>query len=100
MGCRRRARTRRVQAVAGRIRQPNCDRSMRPFPVHPAYRAILPVLWVLGTFGDHAASRNLRSSRSRLALPYIWRLIVFSRLICPSTWPLLQASVTAARTAS
>ena len=55
---------------------------------------------VLASFGDHAASRNLRSSRSKLARPYIWRLRVLSRLICPSTWPLLQASVTAARTAS
>jgi len=49
---------------------------------------------------DHAASRNRRSSRSRLARPYIWRLRVLSRLICPSTGPLLQASVRAARTAS
>ena len=43
---------------------------------------------------------NLRSSRSRLAQPYIWRLMILSRLICPSTCPLLQARVTAARTAS
>ncbi len=49
---------------------------------------------------DHAASRNLRSSRSRLARPYIWRLRVFRRLIWPSTGPLLQSSVRAARTAS
>ncbi len=34
------------------------------------------------------------------ARPYIWRLMVFSRLICPSVCPLLQSSVTAARTAS
>ncbi len=41
-------------------------------------------LGVLAAFGDHAASRNLRSRRSRLARPYIWRLMVLSRLICPS----------------
>jgi hypothetical protein len=55
---------------------------------------------LLATFGDQAASRNLRSSRSNLARPYIWRLRVFSRLICPSVCPLLQSSDTAARTAS
>ena len=54
----------------------------------------------LPTFDDQAASRNLRPSRSRLARPYIWRLIVLSRLTCPSVWPLLHASVTAARTAA
>ena len=54
----------------------------------------------LATFDDQAASRNLRSSRSRFARPYIWRLRALSRLICPSTGPLLQASVKAARTAS
>jgi hypothetical protein len=54
----------------------------------------------LAAFGDQAASRNLRSSRSRWARPYIWRLSAFSRLICPSAGPLLQSSVTAARTAS
>ena len=30
-----------------------------------------PTYGVLANFGDHAASRNLRSSRSRLARPYI-----------------------------
>jgi len=34
-----------------------------------------------------------------LARPYIWSLRVFSRSICPSICPLLQAGVTAARTA-
>ena len=58
------------------------------------------LLGLLATFDDQAASRNLRPSRSRLARPYIWRLMVFSRLICPSTCPLLQANSTAARTAS
>ena len=57
-------------------------------------------LGLLATLDDHAASKNLRPSRSRLARPYIWRLIVFRRLICPSVWPLLQSSITAARTAS
>ena len=54
----------------------------------------------LATLDDQAASRNLRSSRSRLARPYIWRLRVFSRLTCPSVWPLLQGSATAACTAA
>lgn len=54
----------------------------------------------LASFGDRAASGNLRSSRSRPARPYIWRLKVSSRLICPSVWPLLQSSDTAARTAA
>jgi hypothetical protein len=35
----------------------------------------------LADFGDHAAGRKRRSSRSRLARPYIWRLMVLSRLI-------------------
>ena len=54
----------------------------------------------LATLDDQAVSRNLRSSRSRLARPYIWRLSVFSRLMCPSVWPLLQASAIAACTAA
>ncbi len=29
-------------------------------------------------------------SRSKLARPYIWRLMVLRRLTCPSSWPLLQ----------
>ncbi len=58
------------------------------------------LLWFLATFDDHAASRNLRSSRSRPARPYIWRLRLFKRLICPSTGPLLQANIKAGRTAS
>src|SRR5690349_19393015 len=54
----------------------------------------------LATFGDHAASRNRRPSRSSLARPYICRLSVLSRLICPSTGPVLHGSVAAARTAA
>ena len=34
---------------------------------------------------DQPACRNRVRSRSKLARPYIWRLISFSRLICPST---------------
>ena len=56
--------------------------------------------WLLATFDDHAAIRNRRLSKSRPARPYIWRLMVFKRLICPSTCPLLQDEPTAARTAS
>ena len=29
-----------------------------------------------------------------MARPYIWRLIIFSRLICPSTCPVLHGDVT------
>src|SRR4051794_31341414 len=56
-------------------------------------------LRLLAAFGDHAASRNRRSIRSRPARPNICRLSILSRLICPSVCPLLQPSVTAARTA-
>ena len=38
-------------------------------------------------------------SRSSLARLYIWRFRYFSRLIWPSTWPLLQGELKAARTA-
>ena len=58
-----------------------------------AQPGVTPWNGVLAVFGDHAASRNLRSSRSRLARPYIWRLRVFSRLICPSTWGRLRIRV-------
>ncbi len=42
----------------------------------------------------------LARSNSTLARPYIARLSVFNRLIWPSTWPLLQGSRMAFRTAS
>src|SRR3954467_3980918 len=45
---------------------------------------------------DHAARRTRRRSRSKLARPYICRLISLSRVICPSAWPLLQGVVSAA----
>ena len=41
-------------------------------------------------------SRN----RSKWARPYIWRLMVFSRLMQPSTGPLLHGSCSAASTAA
>jgi hypothetical protein len=59
-----------------------------------------PTLGLLATFDDHAASRNRWASRSSLARPYIWRLIVFSRLIWPSTCPVLHGSVAAVCTAA
>ncbi len=58
------------------------------------------------TFGEpHAtgaayAAKTRSRSRSKLARPYICRLISFSRLTCPSVWPLLQGSDNAATTAS
>ena len=44
----------------------------------------------------HAAQSTRRRSRSKPALPYIWRLSVLSRLICPSACPLLHGSSSAA----
>src|SRR4051812_34049823 len=55
---------------------------------------------LLAIFDDHAASRKRRPSRSRPARPYMVRFSILRRLIWPSTGPLLQPSVTAARTAS
>lgn len=69
-------------------------------PVWLTLSATGRTLKVLATFDDQAASRKRRLSRSRLARLYIWRLIIFSRLIWPSTGPVPQGSVTAARTAS
>ena len=44
---------------------------------------------------------NIRARMSSApARPYIARLRVFKRLICPSVWPLLQHSVSAFLTAS
>ena len=57
----------------------------------------LPQSWCnLG--GDERGKTRARSS-SNPARPYIWRLSVFSRLMCPSTGPLLQLCSTAASTA-
>ena len=43
-------------------------------------------LWVR-LFRDQMIARTRRRSRSRLVRPNIWRLSIFSRLTCPSTWP-------------
>jgi hypothetical protein len=53
---------------------PLCGRLARR--THSRYERGLPT-----SLGDHAAGRKRRSSRSRLARPYIWRLMVLSRLI-------------------
>src|SRR5689334_9352794 len=46
---------------------------------------------------EYGRTRALRSSNP--ARPYIWRLIIFSRLIWPSTCPVLHEVSTAADTA-
>ena len=48
----------------------------------------------------YAARRKRGWSRSSLARPHIWRLSIFTRLIWPSTGPLLQGRVPPALTAS
>ena len=48
--------------------------------------------------GFHGRTRAL--SRSKPARPYIWRSITFSRLMCPSSGPLLRRAVMASCTAS
>ena len=53
----------------------------------------------LVTVHDHAAFRTRALSKTNPALPYICRLTVFRRLMCPSTGPLLHRWVTAASTA-
>jgi hypothetical protein len=61
--------------------------------------------WVLAqvwcTYCPAIRDSGNRRARSSLtpARPYIWRLSVLRRLMCPSTGPLLQGSVTAASTA-
>jgi HipA-like protein len=49
---------------------------------------------------SYAAASTLWRRRSKPARPYMVRLMTFSRLICPSTGPVLQGSVKAACTAS
>jgi hypothetical protein len=51
-------------------------------------------------FPFYAACSTRALKRSKFARPYICRLIVFSRLTCPSTGPLLQGSSSAAATAA
>jgi hypothetical protein len=41
-----------------------------------------------------AACKKRAFSNSKFALPYIWRLLNFRRLICPSVCPLLHSCVT------
>jgi hypothetical protein len=48
----------------------------------------------------HPAFRTLARSSANPARPYICRLIIFSRLTCPSTGPLLHFPVSAAATAA
>jgi hypothetical protein len=57
---------------------------------------------VRGCPGLHVqlANNTRRRNRSTLARPYICRLISFTLVTCPSTCPLLHATVAAARTAS
>src|SRR5260221_11437787 len=54
---------------------------------------------VVSSSSAHAACTMRRRRRSRFARPYIWRLSSLSLVICPSTCPVLQGSVRAARTA-
>lgn len=51
-------------------------------------------------FPVYAGARSRALNRSMLARPYIWRLRVFSRLICPSVCPFDQGSRRAAATAA
>ena len=41
----------------------------------------------------HAAAMRRALRRSRLARPYIWRLMSLSQFILPSTWPQLETSI-------
>ena len=45
---------------------------------------------------DQVAGKARRRCKSKLAGPTIRRLSSFSRLTCPSVWPLLRGVVTAA----
>src|SRR3954451_1213441 len=80
-----------VSGAKGREQRPALDSLLKA--------VIRGEIGFLATFDDHAASRNRRPSRSSLARPYIWRLSVLSRLIRPSTGPVLHGSVAAARPA-
>ena len=51
-------------------------------------------------FSVYAAYNTRAFKRSKFARPYICRLIVFGRLTCPSTGPLLQGDSSAAATAA
>ena len=59
-----------------------------------------PQIWVLPQFRCRFHATIRARSKSRPARPYIDRLMSLSLLILPSTGPVLQGSVNAARTAS
>jgi hypothetical protein len=90
------------------------DPKLTPGATLPVTKDVLnPSSGLSRTFGDadqpgagrppstsrYAASTRARS-RSKLARPYICRLMTFSRVTCPSTGPLLQGSSNAAVTAA
>jgi hypothetical protein len=107
-----------VQAYA-----PELERRIRPHLrlTNDSYRVdetyikvkamMLPKIWVLRNFGEAGLNPYLLSSttqplcktrafnRSRLARPYICRFNILSRVICPSTCPLLQGERSASCTA-
>ena len=68
--------------------------------IRAGYTGVNPVRWLSRTLCDQAAHRTRLRSSSKPARPYIWRLSIFRRLICPSAWPLLHGSTSAARTAA
>src|SRR5262249_42934590 len=57
-------------------------------------------LLVTTCFPFYAACNTRALKRSKFARPYICRLIVFSRLTCPSIGPLLQGNSSAAASAA
>lgn len=94
---------RRVAEAASGFRTIVAEDSGRILGAHligPHADEVINLFGLLAIFDDHAASKNLRPSRSRPARPYMVRFSILRRLICPSTGPLLQPSVIAARTAS
>ena len=66
---------------------------IRTFGEEVSYRMKRVVVW-----SPYAGCRTRRRKRSKLALPYIERLISLSRCTWPSTGPLLQGRVRAAST--
>jgi hypothetical protein len=58
---------------------------------------VVPQVWCRG---DQGGCKTRNRSRSKLARPYMMRLMTLRRLTCPSTWPLLQSKVRDARTAA
>lgn len=63
-------------------------------------KGALPHSWCRWEAVAHAAWMSRARSRSSFARPYICRFSSSSFVICPSTWPLLQSCVSAARTAA